>query len=114
MPIQCPPGTNSSSTGLQSIDDCQPCIKGYYCPLDGTVFSHRLCLPGYFCPGGVSNPALSQNLVCPTGRYCPLGSDFPEPCPPGQYQDEMGSTECKECPPGFYCEVGTITPVQVT
>ncbi|CAM9191532.1 unnamed protein product, partial [Ectocarpus fasciculatus] len=112
-PIQCPPGTNSSSVGLQRVEDCQPCVKGHYCPLNGTVYSVRECIAGYFCPGGVINPALNASLICTIGSYCPGGSDFPSPCPPGQYQDEVGADACKICPAGFYCGSGTVVPEEV-
>ena len=55
-PVQCPPGTNTSSWGLAEVGDCQACVKGYYCPLNGTVVATRQCLAGYYCPSGTSNP----------------------------------------------------------
>ena len=88
-------------------------MKGHYCPLNGTVYSVRECISGYFCPGGVINPALNTSLVCTIGSYCPPGSDFPVPCPPGEYQDEVGTDVCKTCPAGFYCEAGTVVPEEV-
>ena len=110
-PIQCPPGTNSSALGLTSESDCPSCVKGYYCPLSGTVLATRKCLAGYYCPSGTANPTDDDTLVCPTGSYCPVGSDYPIACPAGTYQDERGNNTCKACLSGHYCEVGTTTPV---
>ena len=111
-PVQCPPGTNTSSWGLSEVGDCQACVKGYYCPLNGTVVATRQCLAGYYCPSGTSNPTDFDSLVCPTGSYCPVGSDYPIPCWAGSYQDERGNDTCKSCPAGYYCEVNTTTPVE--
>ena len=110
-PVQCPPGTNTSSIGLVSVGQCQSCVKGYYCPNNGTVHATRLCLAGYYCPSGTSNPADFAELSCPTGHYCPEGSDVPIACESGSYQDERGKSECKLCPEGYYCERNTTTPM---
>ena len=80
-PIQCPPGTNSSSTGLVDVGDCPPCTRGYYCPLNGTVYATRLCLAGYYCPDGTAD--ITTAITCPAGSYCPLGSVDPIPCAAG-------------------------------
>ena len=32
-PVSCPSGTYSSQSGLQSIEQCLACPKGFYCPL---------------------------------------------------------------------------------
>ena len=45
-PVQCPPGTNTTSVGLRSVGDCGSCVKGYYCPSNGTVLSEKKCLAG--------------------------------------------------------------------
>ncbi len=92
-PIQCPPGTNSSSVGLGHISDCEPCTRGFYCPLNGTVYATRKCLPGYYCPTGTS--MANDSLLCPTGSKCPLGSAEPTECAAGTYQDEQGQITCK-------------------
>jgi hypothetical protein len=109
-PVQCPPGTNSSSTGLTQVGDCDSCVKGFYCPKNGTVFSELQCLSGYFCPSGTSNPTDFDELVCPTGHRCPVGSDYPVPCEAGTYQDERGNDTCKTCPAGYFCTINTTEP----
>lgn len=44
--------------------------------------------------------------VCPIGNYCPEGSIFTSPCPPGTYNIKTGlydSRECTSCSAGYYC-----------
>lgn len=110
-PLRCPPGTNSSAEGLGSDLECGDCTKGFYCPKTGTVFAELPCQAGYFCPGGVANPADRNDLICPTGSRCPVGSDFPVPCEAGTYQDERGNDTCKLCPIGFFCEINSSAPI---
>ena len=109
-PIQCPAGRNSSSVGLKSVTDCPPCLKGFYCPHNGTVLATRACLPGYYCPSGTSNPTADASLLCPTGSECPVGSATPVACAAGTYQDQAGNETCKTCPAGKFCVSGTTSP----
>ena len=94
-PIQCPPGTNSSMTGLVNITQCGSCTKGYYCPLNGTVFATRKCIAGYYCPSGTANLGNNLQLLCPTGSYCPYGSSSPISCAAGTYNNERFQSSCK-------------------
>ena len=107
-PLQCPQGTNSTSTGLANHTDCPDCIEGYYCPNNGTILATQQCLPGYYCPAGTG--ALPDSLKCTLGHRCPLGSSSPVPCSSGEYQDVTGQSVCKTCPSGYYCDGSTITP----
>lgn len=93
--MQCPPGTNSSLSGLVNVTQCGACPSGYYCPLNGTVYATRRCLSGYYCPSSTSNLGDSTSLKCILGHYCPYGSSAPTPCPSGTYQDEIGQSVCK-------------------
>ena len=104
-PIQCPPGTNSSSIGLTNSSSCPPCLKGYYCPHNGTVVATWKCLAGYYCPTGTSNPTLG----CTVGHYCPLGSYIPLPCKSGTYMNHTGAAACYACAEGFYCNASYAT-----
>jgi len=61
--IACPAGTYRSSEGAKSIDNCNGCPTGYYCP-EATVDPIR-CSDGIFCPSGSIAPKL-----CPGGFYC--------------------------------------------
>jgi len=94
-PIQCPPGTNSSVSGLWNATQCSPCTAGYYCPLNGTVTATRKCLEGYYCPAGTSVLGTNTHLLCPTGSYCPFGSAEPTPCPAGQLNEHRGKSTCE-------------------
>ncbi len=64
---------------------------------------------------------LSSCYACPSGSYCPAGSESPTPCAEGHYSSGPGATECAACPPGAYaggtgsftctpCEPGTHQP----
>ena len=106
-PVQCPPGTNSSSYGLTSVSSCPPCTAGYYCPLNGTVYASDFCWPGYYCMNGTSVP----NLLCPPGFYCPSSSFSPLPCGPGSFQSSSGESTCKSCIEGYYCPPRSSTPI---
>ena len=92
-PVQCPPGTNSSSVGLVNVTDCPPCTGGFYSDTNGTVFATQACLANYYCPSGTG--ALGNGTLCPTGAYCPTGSSTPQLCDAGTYQDQIGQAMCK-------------------
>jgi hypothetical protein len=94
-PIQCPPGTNSSSKGLVHVSDCPLCTRGYYCPHNGTVLADQKCLAGYYCPPGVDLVTAYDDLRCPSGSYCPFGSAAPIICDAGTYQNEKTKYDCK-------------------
>ena len=38
------------------------------------------------------------------GHYCLQGSIEPLRCISGEYQDEIGQSECKDCPQGYFCD----------
>lgn len=74
---------------------------------------------GYFCPEGtasipsVNNPSGTPSVqnICPTGHYCPPGTQTRDenPCDPGTYNPNSGrqdSGACQACPSGRYCEAG--------
>ena len=92
-PTQCPPGTNSSSTGLTMKADCPLCTRGFYCPMNGTVYATRKCLAGHYCPSGTAT--MEDNILCPMGAHCPEGSPEPVICTAGSFQDEIGQSTCK-------------------
>jgi hypothetical protein len=45
-PSPCPQGSNSSSSGLTSAEECGICPGGYRCPDKGTVLARKLCYEG--------------------------------------------------------------------
>jgi hypothetical protein len=90
-PIPCPPGTNSTKTGLKRQSQCSQCPQGYYCPSSGTIIAVNSCIQGFYCPTGTVIPS----KVCPIGSYCPEGSSIPSICASGKYQDEVQQENCK-------------------
>ncbi|NXJ68609.1 AB24G protein, partial [Rostratula benghalensis] len=116
----CPPGTNRSTQyscpagtfgprqKLKTLKECQRCPPGKYCEFSGLAAPTGPCGAGFYCSGGVSGPTPTDGLLgnaCPKGTYCPLGSAFPQPCPPGYYSNSAGNTGIEDCLP---CDAGTI------
>ncbi|KAM8927608.1 uncharacterized protein RCH25_007839 [Pelodytes ibericus] len=101
-PSSCPPGTFLPHPGAQSLEECIPCTAGWYCSQRGNAFPDTLCLEGWYCPVGTSHLQNPDHL-CPVGYYCPTGSAEPKICPRGQYQDQVGQSQCKFCPAGKFC-----------
>ncbi|KAL7981551.1 hypothetical protein Chor_005639 [Crotalus horridus] len=53
-----------------------------------------------------SASTLTDNDICPRGHFCPLGTGFPIPCPPGSFSAMLGlkaEGECLLCPTGYIC-----------
>ncbi|GKT33090.1 hypothetical protein ADUPG1_007102, partial [Aduncisulcus paluster] len=136
QPTPCDPGTYAENTGSTACSDCpigsycpgpntsQPisCPAGSYCGSSNLIYPTMcdagkyqsnvnktacvLCPSGFYCPYGCSNPT-----TCPAGHYCPASTDDdiitePIPCPPGTYNDSIGSSHvsaCKACSAGNYC-----------
>lgn len=99
------------------------CGKKYYCPKGTTIKMERppaTAIP--FEAAGKLQDALpvpagfygADVTPCPTGYYCPIGSETQTPCPPGTYRDSTHGTDvsdCGYCPAGTYCDLeGTTTP----
>eukprot|EP00704_Kipferlia_bialata_P000894 g894.t1 len=108
----CPAGTFSSSTGLESVDDCTPCTAGKYCSGGASVVSGD-CAAGYYCPAGQSQ-ADPVAYECPAGSYCLAGSDTPTLCPIGTYRATTGAqmeSQCTACDAGHYCDTAGMTAV---
>lgn len=48
---------------------------------------------------------------CPSGNYCPIGTQEPVPCPADTYRSTVGGasvTDCANCPAGYLCNEGTV------
>ena len=44
--------------------------------------------------------------ICPSGSYCPEGTDEPIECPAGTFNPDMGRmsvSECLDCTGGYHC-----------
>ena len=94
-PTPCPEGTLSSVLGATNVTWCEPCTSGFYCagPADTSVTGP--CDAGYYCPPG-QHSATPAEFECTLGHFCPVGTAYPEPCPPGYYQDEVGEDTLNE------------------
>ncbi|NWX84903.1 AB24G protein, partial [Nothoprocta pentlandii] len=109
LPVQCPPGTWSSSEGGRNLQECQPCPGGHFCNGSGLTAPSGHCSPGYYCVTRAHTPTPTDGLSgapCPIGHFCPLGSRSPAPCPPGSYMLQDRGEECLACPEGEYCVPG--------
>ncbi|XP_031412728.1 zonadhesin-like isoform X3 [Meleagris gallopavo] len=113
----CPEGTYNPQNGSSLVSHCIPCERGHYCALTGQASVTGPCLAGFYCSGGSSNPAPTDGLlgdVCPKGTYCPMGTAFPRPCPPGYYSNSSGNTgieDCLLCDAGYFCSgTGLLSP----
>ena len=112
----CPAGSFCSKGSIK-----QDCEIGHYCP-EGSVIQIK-CPAGYFCnqkqisdysgfpcpEGKYCAPGTGQELEmvdCMAGFFCTEGTPYQEPCPPGTFNSEVGSTRqenCRPCPFGKYC-----------
>ena len=136
LPIKCDDGLVIDKEGAVSAEDCTTCpagyecddrgnlflcTPGYYCPYnitkqpcpirtyspDAGATSMKTCRPceaGYLC----TDLAMTNSTIypCPLGHFCIGGSNKPESCPPGTYQDTgygKNKDDCIECNAGYYC-----------
>ncbi|KAJ7417001.1 hypothetical protein WISP_67321 [Willisornis vidua] len=116
-PVPCPPGSFSTSVGLEAEEQCQPCPAGHYCSVPGLseLAQTSLCDPGYVCLEGNSAPCPSDGIHgyrCPRGFYCPTGTGLELPCEPGTFSPMPGAGACLPCPPGMACgSAATVEPL---
>lgn len=101
-PLQCPPGSFSSLSGLST---CYECTAGKYC-LDGK--NEVTCPQGFYCPSGTG----SVWNVCPQGTYgAQTGLDKEAQCTEcggGEYCAYTNLTSTNgPCDAGFYCRSGS-------
>lgn len=63
------------------------------------------CLSGYYC-SSTNLTALTDENLCPPGKYCRSRLQEPESCPLGTFFNGTGAAdpkECHPCPPGQFC-----------
>ena len=113
VPTICPDGTYGTRMRLRAVEDCVACPAGYYCS-GGNL---TVCSSGHYCTGGASPDYIENNYIflnqgpleltdsthytgngrCPDGHFCPEGSAYPVPCPPGSYNTVSGSSSEFDC-----------------
>ena len=72
-PTACPKGTYQPLVNQTGVDDCKPCLGGYYC------YEERI--------GNVV--AAGDKYKCPLGHFCPSGDNIrPIACLAGSFIDE--------------------------
>eukprot|EP00347_Sterkiella_histriomuscorum_P024400 403331247 len=106
----CPAGTFNNIDRSSTIDDCEPCPPGYYCPNDAALKKILTCPEGYYCIQGSA-----AGVTCPIGFYCPSGSNTPIPCSAGMYCGTTGLiSPSGKCTAGYYCTYESVSPTTVS
>ena len=139
----CEAGTYNGATRQDDQSDCVECPAGSYC-MEGADAPVQ-CEEGYYCPAATARDTqypctggtysdtkgltiASACTTCPTGHFCPEGSNSPIPCRSGTYNsltNQMFADAClpceagqvcfgsgltypdRDCCTGFYCPSGT-------
>lgn len=109
----CPPGTYNSLPNRGNLTECNSCLGGRYCATNAlsSASGSGPCMGGYFCRLGATKPNPTDGVtgnICPSGHYCPQGSNEPLECPIGTFSPVNGSVglaDCIPCSPGEYCEL---------
>lgn len=83
----------SNLTQLEAESECTDCLGGYYCATPGLSEPTAPCQAGSYCTLGASTAAPRDNTtgdICPSGQYCPTGSEVGIACPSGTYNPTEG------------------------
>lgn len=139
--IACTPGKYCSGTFISA--ETGDCTAGFYCEAGSTIPTAIAADKGYFsetgaseqipCKAGYYNPLPAQSACvpclegyyssegqaediteCPTGNYCPTGSENPTRCPIGTYNaftKAVSISDCQDCNPGSFCNQEGISDV---
>ncbi|KAM4567238.1 uncharacterized protein PAE49_010636 isoform 2-T2 [Odontesthes bonariensis] len=111
----CPAGTFSRQMGLSNKSDCELCPPGRYCSSSGLTAPTGLCSPGYLCTQGSVSAQPEDGPTgrrCFAGSYCPQGTSYMVPCPPGTFSSLDGAVSieaCQPCLPGYFCAKGGLS-----
>ncbi|XP_072319176.1 uncharacterized protein [Eucyclogobius newberryi] len=120
VPHPCPNGTYtySNQTGLQEEQECLPCPSGNVCRagrIQGLCAAGYLCLFGSaeFTPQDFNSTQCQWGIhcagPCPSGYYCPEGTDTARSCPANTIRSNAGGAsihDCLPCPPQYWCKSG--------
>ena len=107
LPLECPIGTFSNATNLETSSECISCSEGRYCDSTGLTMPAGECDPGFYCPLG-TNSSTPLEYECPIGSHCPGGTAVPLVCSTGSFTNTTQQSDCQLCPPGWYCESGLL------
>jgi hypothetical protein len=115
----CPRGTFGPRTGLISVDECEPCKNGSFCPTgsfepvgcyEGTYSAVEATeAAGLNAVGGRSilqshTSSFPSCTTCPEGYSCPKRAMVePLPCGRGMFSGP-GQATCTICPAGYFCD----------
>ena len=108
----CPGGTANNNINSSTINDCIPCLTGYYASIGS---SHCISCPiGTF---GINNAnKISDCLSCPFGTYNNnTGQSICTPCPNGTANYKTNSdniNDCIQCSPGTFSTEGAPSCLQ--
>ena len=95
--LPCALGSYQSETAQMN---CNNCPAGTYGDEIGLSSPCKSCLPGQYTQTGLG--AVVACVEADRGHFAPEGGLSEEPCEPGQYTNDTGSTSCFDCSPGFY------------
>lgn len=122
-PVSCLPGTYNPTMYSFDPTHCLQCPPGKYCAGKALDAPSGDCSPGYYCREGSSlqtpstiDPISARWGYCPEGSYCPTGTAYPFPCPPGTYGAKTtlsASNQCTPCTKGFYCPLAGMKTISV-
>ena len=103
----CAAGTFGAEFGLLNASSCTPCSKGFACPQAGLAAPAEACYIGFYCTLGSPSTAppvavasaMASYGPCPTGSYCPYGTDVPQACPSGTFNPLPQMSDIGACQP---------------
>ena len=110
-PLSCPDGFLIAKEGARSVNECDLCSGGKYCPNDRKPVIEIPCLIGHYCPYGRENSSIP--IPCPEGTYSDTeGNDSLLGCLicPSRYNCNatgISDLPSHKCPEGYYCPRGT-------
>lgn len=107
----CKTGTYNPVMKANKEEFCLPCPPGRYCAGTGNSAVTGPCDGGFLCLQGADGKnALTKKVgfaePCPVGHYCPEGTAFKRPCPPGRIREKPGAikeSDCDLCSLGHFC-----------
>ena len=121
VPVPCPKGTWTNHSDVRAPWECEPCPRGFYCPLNTSTpiacgLGHFAPTVGYYecapCPIGYFQDGRPSGLFGHTGDSgWADGGGVPGITADGHGHDGtgfgQGQANCSACIEGIYCPLGT-------